>query len=150
MSAEIIQMGASRAKLRDGPVVDHDGEFVEMCKPMHFLEGLPFVGPKPPEDSRCTWNCWNDVPTDSGGDDFERGRRYGRMVLDAITARNEAYNHHKLALSICAIDLEHILVSMIRDGVARALKGGKYSRTPVTSTMKGFLWALTRHIARHS
>jgi hypothetical protein len=148
MSAEIIQIGTSRAKLTDGPVVDRDGSlFVEMCRPMHFLEGMPFVDPKPPADSRSAWNCWNDGPTDSGRDDFQRGERYGRMVVDAITARTEAYNGHKLALSISAIDLEKILESMIRDGVARALKGGNHSRAPVTSAMSGFLFALTRFIA---
>jgi hypothetical protein len=148
MSAEIIQIGTSRAKLTDGPVVDRDGSlFAEMCRPMHFLEGMPFVGPEPPADSRSTWNCWNDVPTNSGLDDFQRGERYGRMVVAAITARAEDYNGHKLALSISAIDLEKILESMIRDGVARTLKGGKHSRSPVTSAMKGFFSALTRFIA---
>jgi hypothetical protein len=93
------------------------------------------------------WNCWNDVPTDDGLDDFQRGKRYGQMVLNAIEARSEAYNGHKLALSITAIDLGHIIESMIRDGIARRMKGGRHSRTPVTSTMRGFLFELTRHIA---
>jgi hypothetical protein len=128
--------------------VDHDGSaFLQLCAPMHFLEGMPFVDPRPPIESRRRWNCWNDVPTDSGCDDYQRGRRYGRLVLDAMLDRADTYNDHKLALSICAIDLEHIIESMIRDGVARSSKGGKHSRTPVTSAMRGFLTELARHIA---
>ena len=50
-------------------------------------------------------------------------------------------------LSIAAIDLGHIIESMIRDGITRRMKGGRHSRTPVTSTMSGFLSELTRHIA---
>jgi hypothetical protein len=36
---------------------------------------------------------------------------------------------------------------MIRDGIARQKKGGKYSRSVCTSTMTGFLSELTRYIA---
>ena len=69
------------------------------------------------------------------------------MVLNAIVARSEAFDGHKFALSIAAIDLKHIIESMIRDGIARHMKGGRHSRTPVTSAIRGFLFELTRHIA---
>jgi hypothetical protein len=69
------------------------------------------------------------------------------MVLDAMEARSEAYGGHKLALSIAANNLKRIIESMISDGIARRLKGGRHSRTPVTSAMNGFLSELTRHIA---
>jgi hypothetical protein len=53
----------------------------------------------------------------------------------------------KFVLVICAIDLEHIIEGMIRDGIAPHKKGGKYSRSACTSTMSGFLSELTRYIA---
>jgi len=85
--------------------------------------------------------------TASSLDDYQRNKRYGQLVLDAMEVRSEAYDGHKLALSIAAIDLQHIIQSMIRDGIARRMKGGRHSRTPVTSAMSGFLSELTRHIA---
>jgi hypothetical protein len=39
-------------------------------------------------NTRREWNCWNDVPTDDGLDDYRRGERYGQMVLDAMEARS--------------------------------------------------------------
>ena len=145
MSANVVsfsdrQRGQSNAE--DGPVIDHDGTLLfQFCAPMHYLEGLPFVDPVPPRfpHTRRKSNCWNDVPTDRQLDDYQRGERYGKMVLDAIEARSKAYDGHKLALSIAAIDLEHIVESMIRDGVARRTKSDRHSRTPVTSAMSGFL-----------
>jgi hypothetical protein len=120
--------------------------------PLHILDDLPFVDPGPPprSDGRPRFssrNCWNDVPTDSGKDDFARGERYAQMTIALMQAHSEEYGGHKLALSISAIDLERIIESMIRDGVARLAKGGKHSRTPVTSAMSGFLFWLTRYIA---
>jgi len=152
MSANVINLcdRQRRQNTVSNPVVDHDGTLLlQFCAPMHYLEGLPFVDPMPPRfpRTRREWNCWNDVPTDYGVDDFQRGKRYGQMVLDAMEARSEAYDEHKLALSIAAIDLGHIIESMIRDGIARRMKGGRHSRTPVTSAMRGFIFELTRHIA---
>jgi hypothetical protein len=87
------------------------------------------------------------IPTDDSLDDYRRGERYGQMVLDAMEARSEAYGGHKLALSIAANNLKRIIESMISDGIARRIKGGQRTRTPVTSAMRGFLSELTRHIA---
>ena len=148
MSANVINMcdWQQRPNTVSDPVIDHDGTLLlQFCAPMHYLEGLPFVDPEPPgfPHTRRKWNCWNDVPTDDGLNDFQRGKRYGQMVLNAMEARSE----HKLALSIAAIDLGHIIESMIRDGITRRMKGGRHSRTPVTSAMSGFLSELTRHIA---
>lgn len=133
-----------------GPIIDHDGTILlKMCAPMHFLEELPFVETKPEgwPNTRREWNCWKDVPTDSGRDDYARGADYGKMTLDAMKARAVEYNDHKFTLSTLANQLERIIESMVRDGVARHLKGGRHSRTPVTSAMSGFLHELTRHIA---
>jgi hypothetical protein len=72
------------------------------------------------------------------------------MTIEAMQKRSADHDGHKLTLSICAIDLEHIIEDMIRDGVARQKKGGKYSRTVCTSTMSGFLFQLGRYIAGSS
>jgi hypothetical protein len=152
MSANIINLRdrQQRQSTPETSMIDHDGTLLlQRCAPMHYLEEMPFVDPQPPRfpNTRREWNCWNDVPTDDSLDDYRRGKRYGQMVLDAMEARSEAYGGHKLALSIAAINLQHIIESMIRDGIARRIKGGRHSRTPVTSAMSGFLWELTRHIA---
>jgi hypothetical protein len=122
------------------------------CFPRHILDDLPFVGPAPPlrADGRGwhgSQNCWNDVPTDSDKDDFARGVRYAKKTIALMHAHATDYDGHKLALSISAIDLERIIESMIRDGIARGKKGGKHSRTLTTSAMSGFLHELTRHVA---
>ena len=76
MSADIINL-RDRQQHQGKPeatTIDHDG-FSE-CAPMHYLEEMPFVDPKPPgfPNTRREWNCWNDVPTDDSLDDY-RPRR---------------------------------------------------------------------------
>jgi hypothetical protein len=44
------------------------------------------------------------------------------------------------------IYLRHIFAAMIDDPVKRHLRGGKLSRTSITSTMDGFLHELADHI----
>jgi hypothetical protein len=69
------------------------------------------------------------------------------MTIAVMRAHGRHYGEHTLALSISAIDLSRIVESMIRDGIARREKGGQYSRTPITSAMKGFLHDFTRYVA---
>jgi hypothetical protein len=119
--------------------------------PRHILADLPFVDPPMPHgaDGRCRspQNCWNDIPTDDSQSDFDRGQRYAKMTVAAMEEHSEAYGGHKLARSISATDLEHIIESMIRDGIARREKGGRYSRSTLTSAMQGFLSELSRYVA---
>src|SRR6476660_2877896 len=115
-----------------------------------ILSRLPFVGPPCPRDGRADFkkrNYWIDEPTNDRLADYQRGRHYARMTIEAIQERSAEHDGHKLALSICAIDLGHIIEGMIRDGIARQKRGGKYSRSACTSTMDGFLSELTRYIA---
>jgi hypothetical protein len=96
MSANIINLSdrqQRQSSAEDGPVIDYDGTLLlQFCAPMHYLNGLPFVDPEPPRFPHTwrEWNCWNDVPTDDGLDDYQRGKRYGQMVLDAMEVRSEA------------------------------------------------------------
>jgi len=69
------------------------------------------------------------------------------MTIAVMRAHGRHYGKHTLALSISAIDLSRIVESMIRDGIARREKGDQYSRTPITSAMKGFLHDFTRYVA---
>jgi hypothetical protein len=69
------------------------------------------------------------------------------MTIEAIQERSAEHDGHKLALSICAIDLEHIIEGMISDGIARQKKGGKYTGLSALPPMTGFLSELTRYIA---
>jgi hypothetical protein len=45
------------------------------------------------------------------------------------------------------MDLGRTIEAMIRDGIARQKKGGKYSKSSLTSSMSGFLHELPRHLA---
>jgi hypothetical protein len=60
------------------------------------------------------------------------------MTIEAIQERSAEHDAHKLALSICAIDLGHVIEGMIRDGIARQKKGGKYSRLPALAPWMAF------------
>jgi hypothetical protein len=78
----------------------------EMLKyfPEHILDDLPFVDPEPPPRSDgqrrfSSRNCWNDIPTDSGSDDFARGKRYAKMTMAVMQAHSTHYGEHKLSIS---------------------------------------------------
>jgi hypothetical protein len=119
--------------------------------PWLVLDGLPFVGPAPPPRpngrARLKRNCWNDKSTESGINDFARGRRYARMMLAAMKANSAAGGGHKLSFVVSALALESVFRSMIEDAVDRQKKDGKGSRTVITSAMYGFLSELSRDIA---
>jgi hypothetical protein len=96
---------------------------------------------------RLNRNCWNDKPTKNGACDHARGRRYAKMMLSAMQRNSDAHGNSKTGNVVSARALDEILESMICDAVARQKKGGHGSRTGITSTMKGFLWEMTRYIA---
>jgi hypothetical protein len=120
--------------------------------PWYVLDDLPFVDPPlPPRANgrrQLKRNRWNDKPSESGINDFARGKRYAKMMLAAMKANNAAYEDHKLGFVISARALESVFESMIGDAVDRQKKCGKGSRTIVTSAMSGFLSELSRSIAR--
>jgi hypothetical protein len=64
-----------------------------------------------------------------------------------MQSQSANYGGHKLAPSIAGIDLRPIVESMIRDGIARRNKVGRYSRSTLAPAMKGFLHELTLYIA---
>jgi hypothetical protein len=109
--------------------------------PWAVLDGLSFVDPAPPPGSKLRRNCWTDKPTDSGCEDHQRGQRHAKMLLSAMRA-NDA-----LGRVISARALEIVFESMIQDAMTRQKKGGKHSRTVITSAMTGFLSEITRVIA---
>ena len=107
-----------------------------------LIEQLPFVGPEGPPDGRSgvpTRNYWTDEPTGDSVADCQRGRRYAQMTIAMITERRSI---------LCAIDFEHIIEGMIRQGIARREKGGRYSRAATPPAMRGFLFELSRYIAK--
>jgi hypothetical protein len=118
--------------------------------PWYVLDDLPFVDPPlPPRANgrrQLKRNCWNDKASESGINDFARGKRYARMMLAAMKANNAACEGHKLGFVISARALEGVFRSMIEDAVDRQKKGGKGSRTITTSAMHGFLSELSRDI----
>jgi hypothetical protein len=117
--------------------------------PWLVLDDLPFVDPAKPTGpkGRLKRNCWNDKATESGVSDYWRGRRYARMMLAAMKANNKFLDGIVSNGAISADALTCVFESMIEDAVNRQKKGGKGSRTIVTSAMSGFLRELTHNIA---
>jgi hypothetical protein len=100
------------------------------------LDDLPFIGPCP--EGRLGWqrrNYWVDEPTEDGAD-HARGRRYALMFLDLRSADS----------AVTARSFELIIQSMIRQGIARRKKGGRYSRSVATPSMEGFLFEIGRFL----
>jgi hypothetical protein len=155
MSAQIIQFDARSAA---GLVPTEDSNASSTSAPdiypapWEVLDGLPFVAPPLPRRSNGRLgerNCWLDNPTDRGPEDYARGHRYAKMMLSAMHANSDTCEsrHQKFEMCISARAFERVIESMVGDAVTRQKKGGKYSRTLITSAMAGFLSGLTRHIA---
>jgi hypothetical protein len=117
--------------------------------PWLVLDGLPFIDPAKPSGpkGRLKRNCWNDRATESGINDYARGKRYAKMVLAAMQANNKFLEGTLANGVISASALKCVFESMIEDAIDRRNKRGKGSRTIVTSAMSGFLSELTREIA---
>jgi hypothetical protein len=160
MSAEIIQFEGPRSgapeplrsrECLNASNADKLGTFDIYPWPWVVLDGLPFVDPPAPQRADGELgkrNCWVDKPTENGAEDHARRRHYAKMMLSAMLANVSAFgSNEKLAMSVSAKALRDVLESMVCDAVARHKKGGKYSRTIITSAMGGFLFELTQHIA---
>jgi transposase len=91
-----IDRGASSSTSNEEPPPNDNAVYPY---PWLVLDGLPFVGPAtPPRPNGCgrlKRNCWNDKPTESGINDYARGRRYARMMLAAMKANSAAGDGHK-------------------------------------------------------
>jgi hypothetical protein len=144
MTAEIIPLNRQRRSSSDAPSED-----VIYPWPWLVLDGLPFVDPAKPQrrGSRFNRNCWNDKETESGTNDYARGRRYAKMMLATMQANSKFLDKTLPNGVISASALHEVFESMIKDAVDRQRSGGKGSRTIVTSAMNGFLTELTREIA---
>jgi hypothetical protein len=107
------------------------------------IKMLPFVAME--EGARTCDNAvnyWHDEPTKHAHTDFKRGRVYAQLLLKAIEADRPT---HRRAYSAPRY-LERIFAAMINDAIKRRLKGGKGSRTNITSAMDGFLYGISHHI----
>jgi hypothetical protein len=116
-----------------------------------LVDGLPFVRPLAPDGRSPTLerrDYWTDQPSDDGATDFQRGKRYARMTTAAMRSLVDASAGHVFARTISVRCLECIFESMIRDGIARRVKGGVGSRSTLTPAMSGFLSELAREMAR--
>ena len=94
-------------------------------------KALPFVTLKKVEertgDYRDAESWWNDVPTDDGIEDYQRGKAYARMAAAAIEADRCIPRGLQLTF-------EHIFL----DAVRRREKRGKYSRS-LAPAAEGFI-----------
>jgi hypothetical protein len=87
-------------------------------------------------------NYWCDEPTKHAHVDYKRGRVYAQLLLKAI--EDDRPKHRPMFHA--PRYLERIFEAMIDDAIERRRKGGKGSRTNVSSTVSGFLRGLSHHI----
>lgn len=101
------------------------------------FKSLPFVQRKN-EASICDRpiTFWNDTPGFDHKTDFKRGRIYAEMTIEALADDNCG-----------SCPLEQTFEAIIKDAVARKIKGGKHART-LPPAVDGFLWVLSRFIAK--
>lgn len=78
---------------------------------------------------------WADVPTNDYRTDRERGKRFAKMTLMAMTADRAI-----------ARPLEKIFEDIVEDAIRRRAKGGKGSRT-LPGAVSGYLEGLAEFIA---
>jgi hypothetical protein len=100
------------------------------------VNALPFVE-QLPDGNVISWqrNYWIDQPTTNSTADFQRGKAYAALTVDALQADG------------CGpLILEHVFASIVADAVARRAKGGRYSRRQLTPAADGFLHGLARYV----
>jgi hypothetical protein len=111
------------------------------------INQLPFVlmkeGGNPLERAK---SYWHDEPSNHGGVDHRRGRTYAQLFIKAVERDRPA--GRRVGAAPCY--LEAIFAAMIDDAFERRRKGGKGSRTTLTSAMAGFLRELADHICKPS
>jgi hypothetical protein len=134
MTATVINLTKRRADL-----IEHqDRAYLAQIFAAPAYMALPFVTLKKDTDGLGAWSegesYWNDVPTDDGCADHERGRAYAQMAIAALASDCRS-----------ARGLELTLEHMFLDAVRRREKGGKYSRS-LASAARAFLNELARHI----
>jgi hypothetical protein len=78
----------------------------------------------------------SDTPGFDHKTDFRRGRLYAEMMIDAIADDK-----------CCSRPLEQTFEAIIKDAIARKIKGGKHART-LPPSVNGFLWELSKFIAK--
>jgi hypothetical protein len=106
------------------------------------LKMLPFIVMKESNPCANAELYWHDEPSKHGHVDYKRGHDYALLTLEAIDRDRPVHRRAYAAPTY----LEHIFEAMINDAIERRRKGGKGSRTNLTSSMRGFLDEITRRI----
>lgn len=122
MSASIITL-ADRRPVESQPEIDADAVYLNRLFDCPAYMALPFLTPRDPTEEGIGFgrvkSYWNDVPTDDGHADYQRGKSYAQMAVAAIE-EDQCCSNRGLQLTF-----EHIF----RDAVQRREKRGKYSRS---------------------
>jgi hypothetical protein len=106
---------------------------------------LPFVILKEDENPCRPAECyWCDEPSGEGHVDYKRGRAYAQLTIKAIQRDRPRYRPYAAPHY-----LQSIFEAMVNDALERRRRGGKGSRTTITSAMSGFLQELSDHICKH-
>jgi hypothetical protein len=106
---------------------------------------LPFIVMKEGENPCKNPECyWHDEPSGEGHVDYKRGQAYAQLTIKAIERDRPRYRR-----SAAPIYLRYVFEAMVNDALERRRRGGKKSRTTITSAMSGFLEELSDHICRH-
>jgi hypothetical protein len=98
---------------------------------MEIESRLPFVGPPGPRDGRTDLekrNYWIDEPTDDRLADYQRGKDYARMTIDAIQERNA----------------EHDGIVRTKATARPALRGGPQGQTRPRGQERGLFVVIVR------
>jgi hypothetical protein len=123
------------------PPPDDSRDIYEWWKARHpEIMQLPFVTRIEGRDGEFNINFWN-VQSSDGIDDIKRGRKYAKLTIAALGNAKYASVYRALEMMFEAI---------VTDAIARRAKGGKGSRTNITSVGNGFLSELSKFIHRAS
>jgi hypothetical protein len=136
--ADVIELSAHRKIDTEAPPKSHEWTIAELRR-IHapaFLS-LPFIQ-RDEKAGVCGRPIafWNDPPGFDHKTDFRRGRLYAEMMIDAVADDK-----------CCSRPLEQTFEAIIKDAVARKIKGGKHART-LPPAVDGFLWELSKFITK--
>jgi hypothetical protein len=137
--ADVIDLAARRArprveeqpKAREWSLAELRRIYAPAFKSLPFVqrkEGASFG------DHPLTF--WNDTPGFDHKTDYRRGCLYAEMMIEAIAADN-----------CTSRPLEGTFEAIIKDAMARKIRGGKHART-LPPAVDGFLWELSKFIAK--
>jgi hypothetical protein len=96
---------------------------------------LPFVARLDDGEGASSFNYWSVQPSGDGHADFQCGKEYAALTIEAIYADGCG-----------SLALEFIFEALVDDAIARRAKGGRYSRTNILAVGDGFLSGLSRFI----